>query len=69
MVGIWLVKAVGIWSVCGRYVVGIWSVCGRYLVGKGGWYVVGKGSQYVVSKDCRYCMWLVTKGKWSVSGL
>ena len=47
-------NVVGMWSVCGRYVVGMWLVCGQYVVST--WSVHGR---YVVR------MWLVI---WLVCG-
>ena len=43
----------------GRHMVGMWSVCGRYVVGKGGQYVVDKGSQYVVGYVVSRAGWYV----------
>ena len=62
VIGTWSVKAVGMWSVHGRYVVskggqyvaGMWSVRGRYMVGTWsvcGRYVVGKAGRYVVGNE------------------
>ena len=38
--------------VCGCYVVGMWLVCGPYVVGKDGWYVVSREGD-VVGKNLR----------------
>ena len=48
--------------------VGMWSVCGRYVVGKGGRYVVGN-ERAVVGKSSRVVgMWSVKVSAWSVCG-
>ena len=44
------VDLVGMWLVCGQYVVSMWSVCGWYVVGRDG---------------CHY-IWSVMKEMWSV---